>query len=65
MTLTITANAAELVRNACVVQASRHEMLSQRGLHLRALGGVSKKKNEKSLRSEINEAVKFECSCIC
>jgi hypothetical protein len=36
MTSASTANAAELVLSACVVQASRHETLSKRGLRSRA-----------------------------
>jgi hypothetical protein len=59
MIFTRTANAAELNRDACIVQASRHRILSKRGLHLRAHGGVSKEKEAKPLRSEINEAVKL------
>ena len=63
MALAGTANGVELVYNACIAQASRHEILSQRGLHSRVRGGhplmVSKEKKAKPLRSEINEAVKL------
>ena len=58
-----TANAAELARNAYVVQASRHTNLVQKRPSIKGSewppAKISKKKEAKTLRSEINEAVKL------
>jgi len=63
MTLSATANAAESVRNACVVQASRHKILVSKRSAFEGCGWPPAqhigKKEAKPLRSEINEAVKW------